>query len=366
MPKKILIDLSYIRTKPNSGVAKYAYRIIDYIVQSGRVDRYALLLDIISADVVKRRYPQFESNIIGNKIVAKVPIFRTYWLQYSFKNIVNSSDYNVVFCPWANQITCLKSKKKIVSVIHDLQSLIDWKGVAMYRDRHVFNNVIRNSYKIVTISKFSKQQIESIYPSATVDNLSNSVSMDSYNLPERMFTYPYILFVGRICKMKNILTLVRCFLRISKRHEELRLVVVGQKNKYWEKVIMPIIKGGRIENKVELLSGVSEKQLSALYRDAEIFVFPSLREGFGYPPVEASIMGTPVVSSKADSLEEVSLGLWFTYENPLDDTELADVINRVLKAPPTKDDLTHIKEEMLKHYSPFNVCRHICDYIEKI
>lgn len=366
MKNKILIDLSFIRSKPYSGVAKYAYRIIDYIILSGRCERYALLLDIISESEIKKRYPQFETKTIGNRLITKIPLVRTFWLQFSFKHFVNASEYEVVFCPWANQITCLKSKKKIVSVIHDLQSLIDWKGFALYRDRLVFNNIIRNSYRIVTISEFSKQQINSIYPSATADNLSNSVSIETDNLPERMFPYPYILFVGRICKMKNLLTLVRSFSRISKRYKDLRLVVVGQSNDYWEKVIMPLLKDGEIENKVTLLSVVSEKQLSALYRDAQLFVFPSLREGFGSPPVEASIMKTPVVSSKADSLEEVSLGLWFSCENPQDDNELSEIIIRVLQEPPTEEELSHIREEMLKHYSPTVVCSKICNYLEKL
>ena len=366
MRNKILIDLSFIRSKPYSGVAKYAYRIIDYIIQSGRCDRYALLLDIISEAEIKNRYPQFETKTIGNRLITKIPLVRTFWLQFSFKHFVNASEYDVVFCPWANQITCLKSKKIIISVIHDLQSLIDWKGFALYRDKCIYKAIIRNSRKIVTISEFSKRQILSFFPKADVVNLSNSVSMDITDIPSSVYPQPYILYVGRICKMKNIITLIRAFKTVSHENNSIKLVVVGQKNDYWREEIVPVLKGNDLEEKVEVLEGVSEKQLSALYRDAELFVFPSLREGFGFPPVEASLMETPVVSSKADSLEEVSLGLWYTYDNPNDYNELAKNIISVLQNPPSKDRLTYIKNEMLNHYTPSTVCKNICNYIESV
>ena len=59
---KILIDLSYVRTKPYAGVAKYAYRIIDYIIASGKTDQYAILLDVVSENIIKALYPQLESH----------------------------------------------------------------------------------------------------------------------------------------------------------------------------------------------------------------------------------------------------------------------------------------------------------------
>lgn len=366
MRKKILIDLSFIRAAPYSGVAKYAYRIIDYIIDSKREESYALLLDNISANFIKEKYPQFETLTIGNSFASKIPIFRTLWLSFSFRNAVNRSAYGLVFCPWANYITCLKSKKIIVSVIHDLQAIIDCKGVSLYVSKKMFDMVVKNSAKLVTISDFSKKQISSFYPNAIVENWGNSVSLPQDNLPLEKPYYPYILFVGRLCKMKNIVTLVKAYARIFTECNGRKLVVVGKKNDYWNKVIVPIIKSNHMEDKVIVLGDLSENQLAATFRDADLFVFPSLREGFGYPPVEASIMCTPVLSTKEDSLDEVSLGLWYTYENALDDEELAGRIKLVLEKLPSKERLSEIRTQMLAHYSPCIVCKKICDRLEDL
>ena len=364
--KKILIDLSYVRTKPYSGVAKYAYRILDHIVESGRVDTYALILDNVSFNVIKKKYPQFESIVIGNQWISHIPIIRTIWLSLSFRKVVNNSIYDIVFCPWGNLITCLKNRKIVISVIHDLQAIIDWKGFSLEYSRWMFRRIIENSSLIVTISCFSKQQILSFYPNANVVNWGNSVSLPQKNVSFQRFPFHYVLFVGRLCKMKNIITLVKAYSRIVNKINGRKLLIVGQRNKYWNEEILPLIKAYQIEDKIVVLDSISEQQLSSLYRYADLFVFPSLREGFGSPPVEASLMCTPVLSTHEDSLEEVSLGLWYTYENPLDDEELASKMMDILQTPPTGEELNDIRDRMLANYSPNVVCRNICDNLEKM
>lgn len=366
MSRKILIDLTYLRGNLYAGTAKYAIRIVDYIVSSNRCDEFAFIVDVFTKDVIRNKYPHIDCFVIGNHFVMKLPVIRVIWLSFAFRRFVNKASFDVVFCPWANYITCLRNNKKVVSVIHDLQPLIDWKGFLRYHSQWMFDRIVNNSSLIVTISDFSKKQILSFYPNTYVENWGNSVDVKTgYETKTCIRNHPYILYVGRICKMKNVVTLVKAFARIHAEISE-RLVVVGHLNEYWEKEIRPIIEHYSLQDKILVLEGVSEQQLSSLYRNSSLFVFPSMREGFGFPPVEASLSGIPVLSTKEDSLEEVSLGLWYTYENPLDDEELCNKMKEILINPPSEERLRYISEEMKKHYSLDVVCKKICDNLQKL
>lgn len=365
---KILIDLSYVRTKPYAGVAKYAYRIIDYIIASGKTDQYAILLDVVSENIIKALYPQLESHTIGSRLVSKIPVFRTLWLMFAFKFFVNRSNYDLIFCPWGNEITCLKVNKKKISVIHDLQLRLDTDGLALKIYKAIDDLVIKNSDRIVTISEFSKKQIKSFYPALQEDeliSLGNSVSVLEAN-GGRVISEPYILYVGRICKMKNVITLVKAFSLIKNKLAKIKLVIVGKKNQYWLDVVEPIIKGEKLDDRIVIIENCSETELTLLYRYATIFVFPSLREGFGSPPIEAAIECTPVISTTCDSLEEVLMGKVYTYNNPMDHEELADKILYVVNNMPLKEELVAIKETYLSSYSINVIGKRVCNYLEEM
>jgi len=92
------------------------------------------------------------------------------------------------------------------------------------------------------------------------------------------------------------------------------LVVIGKKTKYFKKVEKFLIKN-KIQNQVQFLEGVSMVELAAIYKLADIFVYPSFFEGFGIPVIEALFSGTPVITSNSSSLPEAG-GKNSVYINP--------------------------------------------------
>lgn len=363
--KKILFDLSFIRSNYFTGVAKYAYRILDYIVESGLAKNYILVANVLSENFIRSTYPQFECVAIGHKSLSSIPLLKTLDLILDFNLKLAKIDSNLIFCPWGNVISCWRNKKRLISVVHDMQFRIDgtWRSRFIYAC--IDDLIVKNSSVIVTISEFSRRQILSFYPNlkGRIVVLGNSVSVKEGAHGGSLVEGNYILYVGRLSKMKNVLTLVKAYARLSEKLPDYRLVLVGKKNDYWTGVLAPEIDKCNLSGRVKLIESCSEAELSALYASAKLFVFPSLREGFGSPPLEAALLRTAVISTKCDALEESTLGVLNYYENPLDDAELADKIMEVLSNYPSREQLENARREILSNFSVSVVGKRICDYL---
>lgn len=137
---------------------------------------------------------------------------------------------------------------------------------------------------------------------------------EKYNLPER-----FILNVGTIEERKNLLNVIKAL-----KDTKIPLVVVGKKQKkYFQKIEKEIRKNG-VE--VQFLENVNMNELAAIYRLSDIFIYPSLFEGFGIPVIEALFSGTPVITSNVSCLPEAG-GKNSTYVNPL---SVEDIRSKVL------------------------------------
>jgi len=148
-----------------------------------------------------------------------------------------------------------------------------------------------------------------------------------YSLPEK-----FILFLGTIEPRKNIARLIRAF-AVAKREAKLphHLVLVGAYG--WNAMLRDEINRAATEagiaNAVRFIGYAPQDEIASWYRAADLFVYPSLYEGFGLPPLEAIACGTPVVTSNASSLPEVvgNAGLMVA---PEDERALADAIIRAV------------------------------------
>jgi len=145
---------------------------------------------------------------------------------------------------------------------------------------------------------------------------------EKYGLPER-----FILYVGTIEPRKNLTTLLEAFHYLLGGHD-LRLVIVGKKGWLYEGFFRCLRDLG-LEDRLIFTGYVPDEDLPAIYSAADLFVFPSLYEGFGLPVLEAMACGTPVVCSNTSSLPEVA-GDAALLVDPTDVRALARVMERVL------------------------------------
>ncbi|MBN1814158.1 MAG: glycosyltransferase family 4 protein [Anaerolineae bacterium] len=174
-----------------------------------------------------------------------------------------------------------------------------------------------------------------------------------YNLPDR-----YLLFVGSVEKRKNLRGLLHAYVHLREQDNHLPLVIVGARGP-GARAIVQLVHELDLTKDVILAGYVLDSDLPALYSGADLFVFPSLYEGFGLPPLEAMACGTPVVTSSTSSLPEVA-GDAAILVDPTDVEGLADAMQRVLADRDLQMDL---RQRGLKRAAEFTWERTACETV---
>ncbi|HJO55619.1 MAG TPA: glycosyltransferase family 1 protein [Candidatus Scalindua sp.] len=144
-------------------------------------------------------------------------------------------------------------------------------------------------------------------------------------LPSKM-----ILNVGTLEPRKNIITLISAFKKLrEKGFETYKLVIAGERGWLYEQIFKEVERND-LKNEIIFMGVVRDEDLPTLYNCAEVFVYPSLYEGFGLPPLEAMACGIPVITSNASSLPEV-VGNAGIMVDSRDDNSLCEAMYNVLK-----------------------------------
>jgi glycosyltransferase involved in cell wall biosynthesis len=163
------------------------------------------------------------------------------------------------------------------------------------------------------------------------DERSVEAARERFGLPGK-----YILSVGTLEPRKNLSLLVESFALLRKwKIDDYRLVIAGEKGWKYDQIFRTVRDLG-LEDEVRFLGYVPTEDLPLLYRGAELFVYPSLYEGFGVPILEAMACGCPVVASDRASIPEVC-GAAGILVAPEDRDDVAEAMGRVLSDPSLAD-----------------------------
>jgi glycosyltransferase involved in cell wall biosynthesis/SAM-dependent methyltransferase len=139
------------------------------------------------------------------------------------------------------------------------------------------------------------------YPCNDAENMASV--KHKYGIPDA----PYILAVSTLEPRKNLEHVIRCFAQVVQQQgiKDLNLVLVGAKGWEYDKIFQEIANFGLSKDRIIITGYVADEDLAALYSGAMVFIYPSLYEGFGLPPLEAMQCGIPVITSNNSSLPEV-------------------------------------------------------------
>src|SRR5580693_90735 len=168
-------------------------------------------------------------------------------------------------------------------------------------------------------------------------------------------TYPFLLYAGRVSAHKNVVRMIEAFsalkgeLEKERAFPDLKLIIIGDDLSGNPDLRRTVVRSG-VQNDVRFLGFVPIEVLRIFYDSAKIFVFPSLYEGFGLPPLEAMAHGTPVVTSNVSSLPEV-VGNAAVLVNPENVFEIMRALHRVLLDQPLRDKLKQRSYEQAKKFS---------------
>lgn len=147
----------------------------------------------------------------------------------------------------------------------------------------------------------------------------------------------YILYLGTLEPRKNIVSIIEAFSAIAPDIPH-HLVIAGESGWLGSNIKRAVIKSNA-RAKIHQIGHVTEEEKKFLYQGAELFIYPSFYEGFGFPPLEALLAGTPVITSNNSSLPEVA-GDFATMINPYDVAELAQVMKEQLRdRPPVSEKI---------------------------
>jgi glycosyltransferase involved in cell wall biosynthesis len=269
--------------------------------------------------------------------------------------------------------------KPYVVTIHDLSSLVYGFGNEA-RDRlhrMRFRRGLVRADRVIAVSESTRRDVQNLLniPGSRVRRIYNAIDGDfpeygtgpdtASTLERYQIHYPYLLYAGSVRPQKNVARIIEAFavlradLENHPRYKDLRLVIIGDEMSKYPNIRRAVLQG-RVEKLVRFLGFVPADALQAFYSSAEAFVFPSLYEGFGLPPLEAMASGTPVVTSGVSSLPEV-VGDAAMIVKPENVFDIARGIKEVLLNEPLRCGLVERGLEQVRRFSWYDTAHQVLD-----
>jgi glycosyltransferase involved in cell wall biosynthesis len=285
--------------------------------------------------------------------------------------IIKKADLDVIHVTWhlSEQITSfyLNYGTRKVITIHDLVPYIYpettpgkqfnffWKTILkLIKNRADAIIAVSNHTKMDCIKYLGipEEKIRVIYEAT--DEIFKPVKNDKEETQKYLenkygIKFPFILSVGTVEEKKNIPNVIKAFYRLKKAGNNHKLVIVGKLGWKYDEVFKTINDLDLMKN-VILTGYVPDEDLVKLYNTADIFVYPSIYEGFGLPPLEAMACGCPVITSNTSSLPEV-VGDAGVLIDPLDSKSIADEMHNILTNNEFKNELRKKSLERAKLFS---------------
>ncbi|PKM87593.1 hypothetical protein CVU83_02830 [Candidatus Falkowbacteria bacterium HGW-Falkowbacteria-2] len=310
------------------GLGRYVQEIVDRVIRlQATHDSEIEFVIFLSPD-------NYESYNCPTADVRKVLVPQRWYSwreQVFFPIILRREKLDLIHFPHFN--VPLLTPSPFVVTIHDLiltkfpsrrasmlPPLLYWMKQAAYR--LVVRTAVKRAKAIITVSEFTKKDIidkfsaspEKIFITyeGVVDfNQAVSTEMSSREVLDKYgITQPYLLYVGNAYPHKNLSRLISSYVDVRKALPELSLVMVGKNDYFYQRVRAEAEQLGLYDatngkGKIVFPGYVPDSLLGTLYRNALLYVFPSLYEGFGLPPLEAMSCSCPVASSNQASLPEI-------------------------------------------------------------
>ena len=330
--KKIYIAARFL-TQPTTGVQRYGIELSKAIKKVNEKN-YKYNIKFLAP-----------KNIIHHNTAKYLEVQTFGWLKGQLWDQVSLLMFlklngNPLVINFSNTLPVFYSNK--IVTIHDIGH-IRFPNSYSYSYRKYYKIVIplmlKYSRHIITVSEFSKREIANYYGinEEKISVIYNGIS-EKFKPRKKNITEKYILGVSSIAYHKNFLNLIKAYEKLRTRN--IKLYIVGELNdKIFGKNGKKIIENIKSNENIKFLGRVTDDELIELYSNAQCFVYPSLYEGFGIPPLEAQACGCPVVLSDIPVFREVYKNS-AVYFNPTDPQDIADKIDLILSNNDLRNELS--------------------------
>jgi glycosyltransferase involved in cell wall biosynthesis len=357
---KIAID---IRRMNEFGVGTYTRNIIRALARLDRDNKYFLLGPTDKVSEIGKLPENFKAISVqpGDTIRG----------HFQCRTVVDRLDCDLIHVPhlfWLPRgIGC-----PYIVTVHDLLEHMYRVHVGSGFKRslhfHLTRRVLKHAARIFAVSNFTKNEITKLFgiDPARIEVVYNAIDRrflsghatdaDRQFLAERyQVTHPFLLYAGRISPHKNLVRIIEAFSALKAEllkqdlYPDLKLMIIGDELSKHPDLRRTVVRGG-VQNDVRFLGFVPIEVLRIFYDIAKVFVFPSLYEGFGLPPLEAMAHGTPVLTSNTSSIPEV-VGNAAVLVNPENVFEMMRALQRVLLDQGLREKMRQRGYEQVKKFS---------------
>jgi glycosyltransferase involved in cell wall biosynthesis len=333
--------------KTNTGVGKYIEYLLAALDSPGLGPRHEIHVFLNGHDPAGVRWHALTRKEV--RWAGSSRLLRIAWEQCVFPLAIRGG-YELVHAP--AYVGPVLGRVPLVVTVHDLFALTHPDLCSRANTLHyrlLLPATVTRSAHVIVPSQWVRQQVLQHFGLTP-----GRVSVVPEGINERLWSAPgpglmdslarcwglrgrTLLFVGNIEPKKNLVALLQVFDRLRASHRDLRLVICGGL-RWRSRRFLQTLRSLRCRSDVVLTGYLPDEHVHALYHLAELFVFPSLTEGFGVPPLEAMASGTPVVASNGGALGEV-LGSAALLVDPGQPRDLEQAILRVMSSRDLREDL---------------------------
>jgi glycosyltransferase involved in cell wall biosynthesis len=373
MPLRIVVDVRRVR---DFGIGTYIHGLLHALAAIDQSNEY-ILVALADYQDVQGDHGAFADLPPNFNTVTYRQTDAEYLNHLAFPLFLRRLAPSLVHIP-LNRVPLFISEPYVVT-IHDMASLLfgTGSGPRTQARRFLLRRGLLRAKRILAVSEATRRDVHDALgiPADRIHLAYNAPNPDFFrpaaagrirSIMERyQIDYPFLLYAGNIRPQKNIPRLVEAF-AVAREHlsshpvyRNLHLIIIGDEISRYPSVRRAVIQT-RVEKVVRFLGFVPFEALRIFFENAALFVFPSLYEGFGLPPLEAMATGTPVVASNVSALREV-LGDAALLVNPENVFEIARAIQEALLDQELRGELIAKGKAQAARYSWERTAREVLE-----
>ncbi len=361
---KIGIEAQRIFRKKKHGMDMVALELIKQLQIVDKINEYFIFVNNIEdIDALP-----VASNF---KIVKVKPALYPIWEQYYLPKAVKEYGVEILHC--TSNTSPIFINVPLVLTLHDIIYLEKW-NFTQGTTYQIFGNLYRRwnvpkavklAKHILTVSNFENDRIKSYFNltnnqvstayngvgnhfAPVTDKIELARAKKQYNLPD-----DYMFFLGNTDPKKNVIGVLKALSILKKKNLLKSKLLMLDINRNYLQGLMKQINDESLMDDIVFSGYVPNKDLPAIYSQANLFLYPSLRESFGIPLLEAMACGAPLITSNTSSMPEIAQNS-AVFVNPFNPDEIADAIIKVQNDEQLREDLRIKGFERVKEFTWYN------------